>query len=608
MIVFPDSNVETEYTDPNGSVWEFNGTGWVRQCESSGGGSGSGGSGGNYGDLYSSLTLDYQAIKSASGGAISEANDFTLSIAVNVNETNAVITNHNRIVWVKHDGTAVTSVSELNPPLVNQPDQATVQDRFAVVGDEVYFIYKVNGFYQMLTKLSYNGGIQRTDIGSQLSLGDSEGDWSDSKVRLFNISNSPKNSTPMHWLFHSDNETAPLTSIRLGQGPNYRPMVKVTDIDLSANITNTYFSNELDGAVTPEGKLLMAAGIARDPANQYGFVINVVYNPESTGSLYHGAFYVDISKGTVQERYWGTGSGEKKLADFDAVTGLAHFSDKNTIGMLLSYKHESGAGMWAPSAYAIKLPEDRDAFSSDAVIQNTNADSFYASTQVTEANLLAGSATVMGSYEVTGQAFQSGEPPVIALYPSKVGGYLNVDPIDAYSHDNTTSGGRMIASLATDDVSLIVKRYGDQSSAQVSFVRTLSCPARTKDPSNSFKYVHHLGRGMGDYSFVLHRDRSSPYAGKIKLIPWYPTDAFRAKVAVSGGVATSGIIDSEDAAYAVSDDLWPVYSKCPRLLENQKYSEEYELTVDDELRRVYIFREAVDMTPEEIEQSLTTED
>ena len=33
MLVFPDPNVETEYTDPNGSVWEFNGTGWVRQCD-----------------------------------------------------------------------------------------------------------------------------------------------------------------------------------------------------------------------------------------------------------------------------------------------------------------------------------------------------------------------------------------------------------------------------------------------------------------------------------------------------------------------------------------------------------------------------------------------
>ena len=38
MLTFPDPNVETEYTDPNGAEWEFNGTGWVRQCESSGGG------------------------------------------------------------------------------------------------------------------------------------------------------------------------------------------------------------------------------------------------------------------------------------------------------------------------------------------------------------------------------------------------------------------------------------------------------------------------------------------------------------------------------------------------------------------------------------------
>ena len=40
MLAFPDPNVETEYTDPNGSVWEFNGTGWVRQPDCSGAGGG----------------------------------------------------------------------------------------------------------------------------------------------------------------------------------------------------------------------------------------------------------------------------------------------------------------------------------------------------------------------------------------------------------------------------------------------------------------------------------------------------------------------------------------------------------------------------------------
>ena len=38
MLTFPDPSVSTEYIDPNGAVWEFNGTGWVRQCESSGDG------------------------------------------------------------------------------------------------------------------------------------------------------------------------------------------------------------------------------------------------------------------------------------------------------------------------------------------------------------------------------------------------------------------------------------------------------------------------------------------------------------------------------------------------------------------------------------------
>lgn len=38
MIIFPDHNAEIEYTDPNGSVWDWNGVGWVRQCACSGGG------------------------------------------------------------------------------------------------------------------------------------------------------------------------------------------------------------------------------------------------------------------------------------------------------------------------------------------------------------------------------------------------------------------------------------------------------------------------------------------------------------------------------------------------------------------------------------------
>ena len=47
MLTFPDPNSETEYTDPNGSVWQFNGTGWVRQCDCPDGGGGDGGNGEN---------------------------------------------------------------------------------------------------------------------------------------------------------------------------------------------------------------------------------------------------------------------------------------------------------------------------------------------------------------------------------------------------------------------------------------------------------------------------------------------------------------------------------------------------------------------------------
>lgn len=42
MLIFPDPSVSTEYTDPNGSVWKFNQTGWVRQCDCPDGGGGDG--------------------------------------------------------------------------------------------------------------------------------------------------------------------------------------------------------------------------------------------------------------------------------------------------------------------------------------------------------------------------------------------------------------------------------------------------------------------------------------------------------------------------------------------------------------------------------------
>lgn len=50
MLNFPDPSVETEYTDPNGSVWVFNGTGWMRQPDCLDGGGGGGGVG-DLGDL-----------------------------------------------------------------------------------------------------------------------------------------------------------------------------------------------------------------------------------------------------------------------------------------------------------------------------------------------------------------------------------------------------------------------------------------------------------------------------------------------------------------------------------------------------------------------------
>lgn len=45
MLTFPDPNQNPIYTDPLNSVWEFNGTGWVRQCDCPDGGDG--GNGGN---------------------------------------------------------------------------------------------------------------------------------------------------------------------------------------------------------------------------------------------------------------------------------------------------------------------------------------------------------------------------------------------------------------------------------------------------------------------------------------------------------------------------------------------------------------------------------
>jgi hypothetical protein len=93
MLIFPDPSDSKEYTDPNGSVWEFNGTGWVRQPESSGGG--------GVGDLmdYACFETSYHQAGYSIGGADGShpmqlgSGDFTLQWWIKTSTNNTSLFN-----------------------------------------------------------------------------------------------------------------------------------------------------------------------------------------------------------------------------------------------------------------------------------------------------------------------------------------------------------------------------------------------------------------------------------------------------------------------------------------------------------------------------------
>ena len=128
MIVFPDSSVETEYTDPNGAVWKFNGTGWVRQPASSGGGGGSGsGQGGGTGITHylpdTSLWSDVVFVKDFSSSTTSTMGQQGLKI----DDNNTLVTNcvegvGQGFFWIKNDGRKITDAIELLAPIEGTSD------------------------------------------------------------------------------------------------------------------------------------------------------------------------------------------------------------------------------------------------------------------------------------------------------------------------------------------------------------------------------------------------------------------------------------------------------------------------------------------------------
>ena len=69
MLQFPDSNSETEYTDPNGDKWSHNGTGWVRQPGAVSGGNG--GPGWSHDNSSTVAFYDADNFSSANGAILS---------------------------------------------------------------------------------------------------------------------------------------------------------------------------------------------------------------------------------------------------------------------------------------------------------------------------------------------------------------------------------------------------------------------------------------------------------------------------------------------------------------------------------------------------------
>jgi len=126
MLVFPDPNDTTEYTDPNGSVWEFNGTGWVRQPDCSG--SGGGGGGGNIGIPIASssgVVTKYEATDPNELGGLHYAGNASkqdnCSGGVIISDTEILTKTYANgsncgFFIIKHDGNKVTGSTYIPKP------------------------------------------------------------------------------------------------------------------------------------------------------------------------------------------------------------------------------------------------------------------------------------------------------------------------------------------------------------------------------------------------------------------------------------------------------------------------------------------------------------
>jgi hypothetical protein len=195
MLQFPDSNSETEYTDPNGDKWEFNGTGWVRQPASSGGG----GSGVEFANPYVAF---YDADNFSESNGVRANYDGSSSqrfIPLRLNETTFIqlstadLGTASQAFWTyTSDGDKITGTKRFYFSFQGDGDtqQGGLDDNcgrhmanhVVHVGDKAYWLGGIQYKKPMLLELSESG----VSMLCKPNVWANEGDWTTTNAYQFN--------------------------------------------------------------------------------------------------------------------------------------------------------------------------------------------------------------------------------------------------------------------------------------------------------------------------------------------------------------------------------------------------------------------------------------
>jgi hypothetical protein len=349
MLTFPDPNVETEYTDPNGSVWQFNGTGWVRQPESSGGGGGGGMW--QFGSEPLMIPLDAVVSIPLRVGSANGGNRNRNHQVASVDANNAVTgyyrgSSDHGIEWIEHDDQSVTRCTSRACESV--ADWTAIQNySFA----ESTFPYNGSLYYVDLNhrywQIQKSGVTKIADLGTSLT--NSNTSYSTAYHEQFN---GRKGRFPVVMVLDGGAKFA--TALPSISTASKTPALSIRIFDtLTGDLLSEFYHHE-DSVVSATSGQRRWLGVMKDPVNPDTYLFPLLFGDTGNNQQIHPIIFVaDLSTKTISSKafhYDNRFLGEVKEA-------VCEWASNN----LLTYRWVdfNSSSVYAYRAAILRVPDDR---------------------------------------------------------------------------------------------------------------------------------------------------------------------------------------------------------------------------------------------------------